>query len=143
MEASSVNELLAGKKIASVELGHTPGWIVVNFDPQEFELCRGEKAVSLTAEEKKDKRVYLTVFVGGRLMQDRESEYHHTAALHVKSIKTSSGILDPIRDGRDEEMPMSWGIAPSEAWDQGNPNPYPKPGVVAGSSEPPSQAKEL
>ena len=92
MNYERMNEALKGKTIVSVEEGTTPGWVVLNFDPIEFNAVEGT-------------RVYMTIFVGGRKEQTSEDSVHWLCALHVQEPERW-GIADPIRDGRDPRMPM-------------------------------------
>jgi len=100
MNISHLNEDLAGIKIISVEEGTTPGWMVLNLEtPNGYQ---------------DGFTYYLTVWVGGRKEEDGESRHHWTSALHA-TLSDGGGTADPIRDGRNPEMPMS------AAWHDGNP----------------------
>jgi hypothetical protein len=92
MNISYLNDALAGRKILSVEEGTTPGWMVIKLEPP--------------AEWPRNVRMYLTVFVGGRKQKSSEDGHYWTVALH-SGKEDDGGIADPIRDGRDAEMPMS------------------------------------
>jgi hypothetical protein len=96
-EPLELNEVLQGKKILSIELGTTPGWMLVNLGPQAFYNCEhGE-------------RVFLTVFVGGRSGSSNDKDYY-TCALHYKKKGDVWRTADPVRDGRDPGMPMARAI---------------------------------
>jgi hypothetical protein len=92
MKISNLNDVLAGKKIVSVEEGTTPGWMVFNFEPPE-NFPEGA-------------RMYLTIWVGGRKQQSYENNHHWTAAMHAMG-KDGIGSAGPVRDGRDPDLPMA------------------------------------
>lgn len=93
-EPIELNAVLQGKKILSVEPGTTPGWMIINFDPQEF-----------TQACEPGDRIFLTVFVGGRKGSE-DDNYSSTCALHRKG-NDGCGMAHMVRDGRDSEMPMA------------------------------------
>ena len=93
-EPQELNELLKDKKITSIEPGTTPGWMVINFEPE-----------GIVAKHRPGDRVFLTVFVGGR-KGSYDAEYFSTCALHRKG-EDGRGTAYMIRDGRDPEMPMA------------------------------------
>lgn len=93
-EPLELNQILQGRKILSVELGTTPGWMLLN-----LELNSKER------EAQPDLRIFLTVFVGGR-KGSSETNHYSTCALHHR-VADGRGTVDAIRDGSDPGMPMS------------------------------------
>ena len=103
MNISDLNEVLAGKRIISIQEGSTPGWLLINFDVSEVQMYDHDNKPVATEP---GTRVFVTVYVGGRLETDSESVHHSTCALHSKQ-KDGGGISSAVRDGRNPDMPMS------------------------------------
>src|ERR1700757_3266675 len=89
-ETQELNEVLKDKKILSIEPGTTPGWMVINLEPQ-----------GIIAKYEPGDRVFLTVFVGGRKGAS-DDVYTSTCALHLKG-EDRHGTAYMVRDGRDPE----------------------------------------
>jgi len=100
---SYLNAALKGKRIESIEAGHTPGWIVIHI------------------EDKRDDetRLYLTAFCGG----DNEivsSDDRHTAVVAVHVDGPAGHLVDNVRDDRDPQMRLNfdgWKDWQSRIWE--------------------------
>jgi hypothetical protein len=102
MFAKTLNEILAGKKIVSVEEGGTHGWLLIHFDAVEFKNGDGNPLpVGM--------RVYVTMKVGG----PQEDPHYADCSLHFKEAD-GSGILYHVNDHRDPAT--LWPSPGTEPW---------------------------
>jgi hypothetical protein len=103
--AESLNYFLQNRTITSVEPGHTPGWVVIN-----FEDVPANKSV----------RQFMTLWVGTKPLPvpDVEQEHYWEMAIHGHHADGSGGSVYPIAkmevpdEDEDEEITPEMGERP-------------------------------
>jgi hypothetical protein len=112
MDIKQLNEVLAGKKIISVEEGTSEDWLLLNFDANEFELVNHDGSGIPTPAEP-GTRIYLTVSLHN---EHPNNEHYAPVAFHIHG-KDGTGTVNMVRDHRDPDAfdPKAWKLDVEEA----------------------------